>query len=349
MEIIHIIQNEKFTEPFIEFINSKFNSSGHTFYTYGNGNRFIVKKRDNVHEQKKSIISMNFFIKKLYKSQKVIIHGLFSPYIVLFLFLQPWLLKKCYWGIWGGDLYYHVMRKKTIKSNVYEYFRKSVIKKMGGFITHIKGDYKLAKQWYGVKGKYFYSFMYPSNLYKEYYLNNVKDSTSKVYIQIGNSADPSNNHIEVLNKLHIYKAMDIEIICPLSYGDKDYAKKVINYGTEVFGNKFMPIKEFMPFDKYLDILAKIDIAIFNHKRQQAIGSITTLLGLGKKVYIREDITTWQFCIDHDLRVYSVNGDFKDLFEDMDNEIKHKNIENVKRQFSEEKLINDIRAIFETDK
>lgn len=38
----------------------------------------------------------------------------------------------------------------------------------------------------------------------------------------------------------------------------------------------------MPFEEYLGLLAKIDIAILNHKRQQAMGNITTLLGLGKK-------------------------------------------------------------------
>jgi len=34
----------------------------------------------------------------------------------------------------------------------------------------------------------------------------------------------------------------------------------------------------MPLDEYLNLLAKIDIAIFNHKRKQAMGNITTLLG-----------------------------------------------------------------------
>jgi hypothetical protein len=34
----------------------------------------------------------------------------------------------------------------------------------------------------------------------------------------------------------------------------------------------------MPFDEYLNLLAKVDIVIFKHKRQQAMGNITTLLG-----------------------------------------------------------------------
>ena len=41
----------------------------------------------------------------------------------------------------------------------------------------------------------------------------------------------------------------------------------------------------MPFNQYLEFLGKIDIAIFNHRRQQGFGNAITLLGLGKKVYL----------------------------------------------------------------
>ena len=45
-----------------------------------------------------------------------------------------------------------------------------------------------------------------------------------------------------------------------------------------FWRKFKPLVDFMPFDEYLNLLAKVDIAIFNHKRQQAMGNTTILLG-----------------------------------------------------------------------
>lgn len=345
MKILHIIPNEKFTESFITFINKNFNHKQHTFVTYGNNKTYTVKKRDNVNELTKSIKSINFLIKSLYESEKIIIHGLFNLYIVLMLFLQPWLLKKSYWVIWGGDLYYHVMRVKTIKSNIYEYLRKNIIKKMVGLITHIKGDYDLVIDWYGARGKYYYSFMYPSNLFKNYDNISFAKCNDILVIQIGNSADTSNNHIEVLDGLRRFKDKNIKIVCPLSYGDLEYSSSVIELGKSIYGNKFIPITEFLPFEKYIELLGNIDIAIFNHKRQQAMGNITTLLGLGKKVYIREEITTWQFCLDNNLKVYSANSDFDDLFEEIDEGIKQKNIENVKIQFSEEKLIEDLRKIF----
>lgn len=344
MKILHIFKNtnEKFSAPYIEIINENFDAKEHLFMIQGPDKRTKKMNGDNVKFiEKGQYIQL---IKELYKADKIILHALMSPVVVLILFLQPWLLKKCYWVIWGGDLYYYKFRKGKIKNNIYEMMRRVVIKNMGGIITHIKGDYELAQKRYGAKGKYFYCFMYPSNLYKEYNICQYPQH-EEIIIQIGNSADPTNNHIEIFKKLEKYKNENIKIICPLSYGDKNYRDKVISQGKEIFGSKFKPLIDFLPFEEYLRLLAQIDVAIFNHKRQQAMGNIITLLGLGKKVYIRDDITIWQFMNEHDLKVFNSNSHFEDLFQKLDESIKKKNIENVKRQFSEEKLIEDWEKIF----
>lgn len=345
MNNLHIFPNEKFTNPYIEFINNNFNENKHLFFIVGKGIGRTINKHQNVKEIKNSFFVFFSLVNEMYKKDKVIIHGLGFPQIVLLLFLQPWLLKKCYWVIWGGDLYSYRKQKTTIKSKVYEMMRGKVIRNMGGLITHIKGDYELAREWYDAKGKYYYSFMYPSNLYKEYDLSNVKKDTEKTYIQVGNSADPSNNHIEVFEKLFPYRDENIEIACPLSYGNKEYAAEVIRKGKEMFGEKFNPLVDFMPFEEYLEFLAKIDIAMFNHKRQQAVGNITTLLGLGKKVYIRDDITTWDFCKSHNLTVFKANSKLNDLFLILEEAIIKKNIENVKKSFSEQQLKKNWGIIF----
>ncbi|MBW4829371.1 MAG: TDP-N-acetylfucosamine:lipid II N-acetylfucosaminyltransferase [Clostridiaceae bacterium] len=345
MKILHIFKNtnEKFFEPYIEFINYNFDVKEHVFMIQGTDKRIKKISRENV----KFIKGVRYIqlVKELYKVDKIILHSLMSPTMILILFLQPWILKKCYWVIWGGDLYYYKYRKRNFKTKIYEMMRRAVIKNMGGIITHIKGDYQLSQKWYGVKGKYYYCFMYPSNLYKEHDISTIEKNNETIYIQIGNSSDPSNNHLEVLQKLEKYKDEKIKIICPLSYGNIEYRDKVLKEGAKIFGDKFEPLLDFMPFEEYLKLLAKIDMAIFNHKRQQAMGNITTLLGLGKKVYIRNDITTWDFCREHGLKVYNSNNNFEDLFDDMDEVIKEKNIKNVKEKFSEEKLKQDMLKIY----
>lgn len=342
---LHLIPNEKFTEPYIEFVNNNFEPREHLFLVIGKGMDAKIASRNNVQKVNKTFKSLWLVIKGMYKCEKMFLHGLFFNQIVFMLFMQPWLLKKSNWAIWGGDLYWYQDRPRSVKYNLIELVREYVIRNMGGLITQIRGDYDLAKLWYGAKGKYYSSFMYPSNLFHEYDLTKIEKESNTIYIQVGNSADPSNNHLEVFLKLEKYKEANIKIICPLSYGPFEYREKVIKEGNQFFGDKFYPIIDFMPFERYLEILAKIDIAIFGHKRQQAIGNITTLLGLGKKVYIRDDITTWEFCDFHDLEVYSFNEESDGLFEKLNEDVKNRNIDNVKKQFSQRKLKEELFNIF----
>jgi dTDP-N-acetylfucosamine:lipid II N-acetylfucosaminyltransferase len=345
VKYLHLFANEKFTEPYIEFINKNFDSDDHLFMVIGKGINAKITPRKNVKKVSKDFKSLLLLLIVMLKCKNIYLHGLFIRKVVLLLFMQPWLLKKCNWIVWGGDLYHYEHRKKSLKSNLYEMCRRFVIKNMGALITHIKGDYELGQKWYGAKGKHFYSFMYPSNLFREYDLSKVKKKNTKKYIQVGNSADPTNNHLEVFNKLKKFKSTEIEIICPLSYGNVNYRDKIIEEGTEIFGENFKPVVDFLPFNQYLELLAKIDVAIFNHKRQQAIGNITTLLGLGKKVFIRDDITTWSFCTSHELKVYSINEDIDGLLDEIPVKEKRNNINKVKNHFSESKLISDWNKIF----
>ncbi|MEH7386576.1 TDP-N-acetylfucosamine:lipid II N-acetylfucosaminyltransferase, partial [Bacillus sp. JJ1521] len=281
---LHIMPNEKFTELYIEFINNHFDASEHLFLIIGKGINAEITARKNVKNiYLKDIKGLINLIKELNKSKKVFLHGLFMNKIVMLLFLQPWTIKKCNWIIWGGDLYKYSSRNESVKNFFNELLRKSVIKNFGGIITLVKGDYQLAKKWYSVKGKY-YRGMY-INPVKIEFLNKVlneKDlSNQEINIQIGNSANPSNRHIEALNLLSKFRNGNIKIYVPLSYGynDNEYIKKVIDEGKAIFKDKFIPMVDFLNPEEYAKYLASIDIAIFGHNRQQALGNIYALLYL----------------------------------------------------------------------
>ena len=202
------------------------------------------------------------------------------------------------------------------------------------------GDYKLAQKWYGAKGKYHECFMYPSNLYKEYNIKPKEHNTTN--IQVGNSADPTNNHLEVFEKLEKYKDEDIRVIVPLSQGNKEYAKEVIKKGKSIFGTKFEALTDFMPFEKYLQQLSEIDIAIFNHNRQQAMGNTITLLGLGKKVYLNPKTVQWEFFKHYSIQIFSLDNM---TLKNLENQNKQFNIDCIKQLFSKDKLIEDLNKVF----
>ena len=339
-----MIANDKFAKDYIYFINDNFDIDKHYFILYGGDDlneysdniKVNIKLLSNQYLKSTNKVSLYFSLFTLFrKSNKIIIHGL--RYVYLYL-LNPWFLKKCYWTIVGGDLYYYKTRPKNIRHNIYEFMRRIVIRKIAHLVTGTTGDYELAKKWYGATGKHIKCFNYPSNIYKEYDIK-PKEHNS-INIQLGNSADPSNNHIDVLNQLLKYKDEDINIFAPLSYGDQEYAKEVISKGEKIFGDKFVALTEFMPFEKYLEFLGDIDIAIFAHKRQQAFGNTITLLGMGKKVYLDEESTLNGVFKDYNIKIYNTNNVELSL---IDEESKNSNIKNVKVNFSKESLVKSLNS------
>lgn len=342
MNILHLAPLSPIIDNFFPFLDANLDCTGHKVF-------ILSKKKSNLKLNKIELIGgfggykliINLFI-YLNKSDKIIIHGLFGWKLTFLLSLNPWLLKRCYWVIWGGDLYYHKLRVRNFKSNLYEIIRTFVIKRIGHFVTYIKGDYELAQQWYGASGQYHECLMYTSNIFKELVI--PPKTGSVINILVGNSGDPTNNHLDVFEKLLSYKNENLMIYCPLSYGgiDDGYAIQIAKKGSEMFGDKFVALIDFMPFAEYLKFLGQIDIAIFAHKRQQAMGNTITLLGLGKKVYIRSDVTPWKLFDDLDIRVFDFS--MFDLSK-MSDELKNKNIIRVKDFFSKTTMFRQWGNVF----
>tara|TARA_B100000795_G_C22733774_1_gene412482 strand:- start:165 stop:1175 length:1011 start_codon:yes stop_codon:yes gene_type:complete len=332
-KILHVMMAEKFMSPFIDVINNNFNREEHKMLVINISNiecPLDLKKQDGVIwiTKKYELLKLSYLLNN---SNKIILHGLFLNSLIISLFFQPWLMKKCCWVMWGGDFYLPEKQR---------WFKKRVIKKIRNFVTYLKGDFELVKKWYGAEGECHECFMYPSNLYKEFSIIPKKDSAT--HIQLGNSADLSNDHIEILEKLRDYKDKNIKIYAPLSYGDQGHVEAVILKGKEIFGDKFIALTDFMPFEGYLDFLGTIDIAIFAHRRQQAMGNIITLLGLGKKIYIRNDISTWNFFKDINVKVFDYNDLDLSL---IDNTVKLGNKNRIKTYFSETNYLNQLKICF----
>lgn len=343
--ILHLCVLDKFIEPFYAFVKANFEGvdAEHVFYINGTSSVYRTPAGENVFLAQRNgpYTRITWLIEQMRRADKIILHGLWDLQVLILLSVQPWLLKKCCWVIWGGDLYTHKQDERTLSWWKFELLRRFTIKRMGHFVTHIHGDYELAKKWYGAKGLWHECFMYPSNLYHEYPVESA--SHEEINILVGNSADPSNNHIEILDKLRAYTNERIKIYCPLSYGDAGYAQKIIEYGKELFGEKFIALREFMPFESYLELLALIDIAVFNHKRQQGMGNTTTLLGLGKKVYMRNDVTPWDMYENINVKVFSIADFSLDAIGSVDAE---RNCLSVASYFSHEKLKEQWSRIYE---
>ena len=112
----------------------------------------------------------------------------------------------------------------------------------------------------------------------------------------------SNNQFLEFDKL---KNREINIYCPLSYGNyPEYKEKVINEGKRIFHSKFTPILKFMSREEYDKFLNKVDVVVFNHNRQEAMGVTISLLGMGKIIYMNEETTSYKSLKDRGFSVFT---------------------------------------------
>lgn len=295
--ILHLFGwDKKFVLPFRDFIHEHFDNDQHRFIIYGDLTEKDVPASSDTRVMPSVLKNFIGLTMAMNSAEKIIIHGLFNNHLFYLLTLQPWLLKKCFWVIFGGDLYIHEAASRDWRWRKNEFFRSLIIKRIGHLITYIEGDVELARQWYGATGRYHECLMYPSNVVDPRMRAEAATNSNKgeLRILLGNSAAPSNNHIDALERLLPFKGWDVKIYAPLSYGDQNHAEKVISQGKAWFGDKFVPITDFVPFEQYLEFLKSLDIAIFNHHRQQAMGNTVTLLGIGKTVFMRSDVSHWRF-------------------------------------------------------
>lgn len=342
--VLHICRMEKFIPPFIQLVESRFGLHHHQFVLFGDHARFPVANRKGIYKVKRTpqakLVARLHLTVAMHRADRIILHGLFNRSVTKLLWLMPWLLKKCYWVMWGDDLYRYQSIADAGRWTFKESVRRRVIRDMGHLVTHIPGDVDLARQWYGATGRFHPCLMYPSNVFRDLEIPPRQDQ--RINIQVGNSADPGNNHFEVLDKLAAYRSEDIAVYVPLSYGNPDHAKAVVEYGEKLFGDKFKPMLEFMPYDAYLRFLSDIDVAVFNHRRQQAMGNTITLLGLGKKVFIRDEVTPWSVFQSLGIHIFDVDSF---CLERLDASAVETNRKVVKSAFSEEKLVSQLQTIF----
>ncbi len=158
---------------------------------------------------------------------------------------------------------------------------------------------------------------------------------------VGNSAHYSNNHLEIFHLLRKIKDFDGSIIVPLSYGDSEYKKCIIQAGRKMFSEGFMPLETFLPAKEYFSILESCSCAFFNTVRQQALGNIAVLLYQGTKVFLREENPLYHFFKRSGVMLFSIQRDLvranNAVFEPMAEKDVIQNRSIVKSLFSEDML------------
>lgn len=352
-KILHLCSSSPITKSYIDFINENFGKENHFFvifatsfvYKYPN-NCLLITPENGKFNYLKVLLMLN-------KATKIILHGYFHNRLLTpTLLLCSWNIKKCYWVIWGADLYDDVEQvkyTKTLKYRLFYFFKKCVIRNIPYYVTYLEYDYQLAIKHYNSEAKLVNCIMYPSNVFTP--LNeDLKQEfpyDKEIKILLGNSASEANNHEEIIHLLaNIKTQTEFIVYCPLSYGSIENAKKIKTLGRKMLGERFIPMENFMPLDEYKIFLQSIDVAIFNHRRQEAMGNIINLLGMGKKIYLHIDnAAVLMFCSQSKIHVYTTNKLEQALTSHINN-INITNINKILKNFSLDKLIFETKKLFD---
>lgn len=355
MKIVHIFPCQKFTEGYIKHIFELFDRSEHHFILYGNpiyltGDLNDYKNNITYCRRTSRITTDKDSRKWLQIADKLIMHSYFENSLAM---LLPFKHKICI-VFWGGDLYEFRKPVDSFKRKLARYIKKYVISKVNSVATLLPGDYKILSQYCKVPAKkYLAMYAEPIDLIeKQEKIRSIQKSQSPYYLIVGNSGSPENLHIDALKMLEKYREEDIQILVPLSYGGtKEYVNSVIEFGRNLFQEKFLPLTKFMSLDEYWNILNKCVVGIFNNNRQQAMGNINALAFFGAKIYIRSDTVMWDAYTNQRKMFFSdvndiVNLSFKDFLCFSAQKAKD-NYVAIKNATSSEQFLKLWKTIFET--
>lgn len=264
---------------------------------------------------------------------QVIIHYL-SPESARFVNGCNTLHTKVVWIFWGGDFYFlprfwattygpfslRFKQQQTQRSPQKQHWLRRLLglphygdverclqKKVNSCASFLNTDFEAFQSIFSHK-KYSYQYFNYRSL-NDIFTRNIPDiKTNRRDILLGNSADPANNHYEILPFLAKQASTIGQVICPLSYGDPKYAQHIAECGRAFLNAQFLPLAEYMPREQYNQILDRVGYGVFNHRVQQAVGNIIPLLYQGTKVFLGKDNTLYKWLIDKGIHIYTIEHD-----------------------------------------
>lgn len=329
--IVHIMPRDKFSHDMVLFFEKNYEDLVFHHYLYGSALKGY-KTPDAAHlveiKKETSLREIMSFFKDILTCDAIILDWCEGRIASLLYLLGR--IKNTAIMFWGGELMWKQEPRldSGVISRIVRHYTQKAVHEAGAILTLTPADLHVIEKCYAPTGACLPATMWTDEWggRAEYCKSNVEHDAVRVLV--GNSATRSNRHLETLGLLAKYANEDIEIILPLSYGDKEYARSVATHARMLFGEKAKVIDDFLEIDKYTELLSTIDIGVFNNDRQQALGNIRVLLRFGAKVFLSDDSGMISFFSKEGHCVHSVSEiaelDFK-FFVENDAEEIEKNI------------------------
>lgn len=355
IKIAHFVQDQKFVDAAWKIFELA-NPGGNTFFIESKKEVKYVKIASLTFIQKSAPFD-NVFINKLTDFDIVVLHSFtdFGKSVVKRLKKNTSYSPKVLWIGMGFDymdlLYSNRVDLLTSNSFFVNYrfcdkcyslknYLKNVFngvrayKNIDFFSPVLESEFRLVKKNHPNFLPKYVSWNYPDTL------DLIEDQFNKVVsgnnILLGNSATLTNNHLEIIDM--ISSRQDFlsggKLVCPLSYGEKGYAKFISKYGNEKLSGGFYPLINFMPYGDYISLISSCSVVIMNHIRQQGAGNVIAMIFLGATVYLNEKNPLYNYFLSLGVVLFSIQ-DLK----------KNPNMRTIR--LSDEQILNNKKIIKST--
>lgn len=332
IRIIHIIQDDKFLDGVMRAFESDNRYENHYFYICKTKN-YAFKWVKNT--EKIKLLYSPEMIKEVF--QKFEYDAIFFSCLLdykVFKYIPD--DKIVIWWSWGFDIYgpdrfINVSSYKPITDSYLKQKRRGLTQFLKTFVQKIpflvnlkygnkykamrrvdyfqpviSSEYQLMRQ---IKGFHAKEFYYPgANSFKSYIMPELPKHTNRLIL--GNSATPTNNHCDVWQNIKAYIPNDLNVVIPVSYGDKNYSTYIEN---KIEGSNISFLKEFMPYNDYMDLLDSCSFAVYGVLRQQAMGAIYRCVACGIKLFLYRDSIVYNYLTSLGCIVFAIEDINADSF------------------------------------
>lgn len=324
--ILHLLFEDKFGEYAVKQFSDEEMCSEFIVVSFKENSPFALSS-DNVKTIRDGSVEFKELLSGLGRYKAIVLHGLFHPWQEKVLRTVPPEVKVA-WVFWGGEIY----GRKELNSRYLssssrlliglqrlskDFSREkvkpsyeipfSLLQRIDFCLTDIHEDYVFVKQflksdirelWYN-----YYSI--------EETLGDLASGTITGHdVLVGNSSSIECNYLHGFRLIRRLRLGDSKVIVPLSYGEQWLKRIILPIGRFLFGQRFMPILDFIPRGEYNQVLQRCATVVMPHYRPQAFGNILTALWLGSRVFLSERNVLYAYFKRIGATVFSIEHDLK---------------------------------------
>ena len=115
----------------------------------------------------------------------------------------------------------------------------------------------------------------------------VADLGARAGVFVNHSASITGNHDYVIDRLALIVAAGHEVIVPVSYGNPRRKRAIAGWSRKLRGATVRILDTYLSEEDYIRLCDTAVVAVYGHRRQEAVGNIMIMLARGVRVYLRK--------------------------------------------------------------